>query len=469
MPPVSGLSGIKEGYDSRRCRNDNSTLRHNKVDMTLGQVSNINLIGFSFISLMSILTIFLPRRFALIPIFMATCYITIGQQVVVAGLNFTGMRILILCGWLRLVMRREISAIKLNAIDKAIIYWVIASIITYTLLWQTSGAFINRLGLAYNALGLYFLFRYIIRDFDDINRTMKMLAIVIVPLAVAMLIENATGRNLFSIFGGVPEVTWVRDGRLRCQGPFRSPILAGTFGATLIPFFVALWFDERNLKKLSIIGIISATVITVTSASSGPVMAYLFAITALAMWPFRKRMRVIRWGILLSLLSFHLIMKAPVWYLIARLGHLIGGTGWHRAYLIDQAVKHFNEWWLLGTKVTAHWMPYTLPNSDKADITNQFIVEGVNGGLVTMLLFIAIIVYCFKGLGRALRAIEDQSFAARITVWSMGAALFAHTMTFFSVSYFDQIIVIWYLLLAMIATISSMPKTVKNVWSGKII
>jgi len=31
----SGLSGIKEEYDSRRCGNDNSTLRHNKVDMTL--------------------------------------------------------------------------------------------------------------------------------------------------------------------------------------------------------------------------------------------------------------------------------------------------------------------------------------------------------------------------------------------------------------------------------------------------
>jgi len=367
--------------------------------------------------------------------------------------------------WIRLVTRSELSAIKLNTIDKAIIYWTIACIITYTLLWQTSDAFINRLGLAYNTLGLYFLFRYIIRDFDDINRVIKMLAIIIVPLAVAMLLENATGRNLFSFFGGVPEVTWIRNGRLRCQGPFRSPILAGTFGATLIPFFVALWFDKKNLKTLSLIGFISATIITVTSASSGPAMAYLFAVIALAMWPFRIHMRTIRWGILFSLVLLHLIMKAPVWYLMARIGNLIGGTGWHRAYLIDQAIKYFNEWWLLGAKSTAHWMPYTLPNSDRADITNQFIVEGVNGGLITMLLFIAIIVYCFKGLGRALQATEDYPFAERITLWSMGAALFAHTMTFFSVSYFDQIIVSWYLLLAMIATINSRYNNMPQNWT----
>ncbi len=101
----------------------------------------------------------------------------------------------------------------------------------------------------------------------------------------------------------------------------------------------------------------------------------------LSFWAFRSNMRAVRWGIVFLLVALHAYMKAPVWFLIARLGDAVGGGGWHRAALIDAAIRHFNEWWLIGTTYTAHWMPTTLaisPNS--ADLTNQFISEGVNGG-----------------------------------------------------------------------------------------
>jgi ABC-type Mn2+/Zn2+ transport system permease subunit len=39
-------------------------------------------------------------------------------------------------------------------------------------------------------------------------------------------------------------------------------------------------------------------------------------------------------------------------------------------------------------------------------------------------------------------------------LWAMGAALFAHAVTFISVSYFDQNFVNWYLLLAIIGTLT---------------
>ena len=71
-----------------------------------------------------------------------------------------------------------------------------------------------------------------------------------------------------------------------------------------------------------------------------------------------------------------------------------------------------------------------------------------------MLMFIMIIASCFRGVGRSVRAMEDAVTQRRdqLFVWAMGAALFAHVITFMSVSYFDQNIVNWYLLLAMIAT-----------------
>jgi hypothetical protein len=43
---------------------------------------------------------------------------------------------------------------------------------------------------------------------------------------------------------------------------------------------------------------------------------------------------------------------------------------------------------------------------------------------------------------------------AEMLLWALGAALYATLVNFFSVSYYDQIDVIWYLLLAMISSAS---------------
>jgi len=421
-------------------------------------------IGLSFLFLASVLIFFLPRKYLTIPIFATACYMTLGQKVIIFGFDFTLIRIVLLVCWSRLLIRKELFLFRpnINIIDKLFLCWVVASITTYTILYGTSNAFINRLGMAYNAIGTYFLFRYLIRDLSDINRVVKQLAIIIFPLAILMLFESLTGRNPFYSLGGVPEISAIRKGMVRCSGPFRAPHLAGTLGATLMPLFVSMWFNLKVKKLICVIGVIAATIITITSSSSGPVMAYGFAAIGLIMVPFRRYMRAIRWGVVFMLISLYLIMKAPVWYLIMRLSNVIGGVGWHRSYLIDQFFKRFNEWWLIGAVKISHWMPYGHPiDPDKIDITNQYIAQGVNGGLITMILFISIIVYCFKGVGRAMKENQMQAFSVKITLWSMGAALFAHVMNFLSVSYFDQINVFWFLLLAMISSLGTNSRKVK--------
>lgn len=406
-------------------------------------------------TLLIFLTIFLPRRFAIFPILMGVCYVTLGQIFIIAGLHFTIFRILILFGWVRLIIRREFQSLKLNNIDKALILWAILTVIMGIFLEGTWDGFINRLGLAYNAVGCYYLFRFILRDPDDILILVKAIVIIIIPLAISVLIEKTTGRNIFSIFGGVPEITIIRDGKLRCQGPFRHPILLGTFAATLIPLFVSLWFKNGIGKIFSILGNISALIITFASASSGPIMTFSYCVIGFLVWPFRRNMRAVRWAILLMLISLHLIMKAPVWFLMSHLGESIGGGGYHRAEIIDQAIRHVNEWWLVGTTYTAHWMPYVLPNNpNMVDITNQYVLEGVEGGFLRMGAFIIIIIMCFRELGKSHLILEDQPIALRMFSWSLGVALFSHAVSFMSVAYFDQIIVFWYLLLAIISVFS---------------
>jgi len=421
--------------------------------MDLQEISYITPTGLAFLVIFSALILILPKKYVLIPLFAMTCYMTLGQSFNIVGLNFTLLRCLIFFGWIRILVRREVFNGKLNVLDKVIIVWLVSNIVMYTIQNNTSAAFINRMGFAYNAMGLYFLFRSTIGNMEDILRTFRILALIALPLAAAMVIERITMNNIFSVFGGVPSSIWMREGQPRCQGPFRHPVLAGTYGATMIPYFAALWFSPERNKGIAAIGFIAASVITITSFSGGPAMSYFFAGIALAMWPLRYKMRSIRWGGFILVLTLHIFMQAPVWYFMSKVAHLIGGTGWHRAYLVDQSIKYINEWWLVGTNYTAHWMPYRLPsNPNMSDITNQYLVEGVHGGLITMFLFIGIIVVCFKVIGKGMASTDDASHAKRM-IWALGAALFVHAATFMSVSYFDQIIVAWYLLLAMISVV----------------
>jgi len=162
------------------------------------------------------------------------------------------------------------------------------------------------------------------------------------------------------------------------------------------------------------------------------------------------------------LLLMHMLMQAPVWFIIARISDILGGSGWHRSEIIDQAINHFDEWWLLGTKSTAHWMATTLAVSpDSADITNNFVGVGVSGGLITLSIYILVIVYCFKSVGEQLKYTKDAEISTRFLLWSLGVALFAHIVSFMSVGYFDQIVVFWYLLLASISTICISEKKLK--------
>ncbi len=84
------------------------------------------------------------------------------------GMNFTMIRILLLFGWIRLVLRGELRPIELNQLDKAMLWFTLSSIVTYTLLWRDYDAFKDKSGLAYNALGFYFFFRFLLIDLEDI-------------------------------------------------------------------------------------------------------------------------------------------------------------------------------------------------------------------------------------------------------------------------------------------------------------
>ena len=411
----------------------------------------MNALGVTLVLFASGLVLFGRPVIAALGVMFAVCYLTQAQAVEIAGFNFTAIRIVLLVGAARVLMSGKLRAFQSSPVDKWLAGYAFAALIV-AYLAQGSELVPFYLGVIYNVLLSYFVFRGFLKSWPEVIEFLSLLGLLIVPMALSMLYESATGYNMFKNLGGIKDLPALREGAFRCQGAFRISITAGVFGATLVPVFAGLYMAGRHRTRAAA-GILSGLVITLTSMSSGPMMAVVNGVVALGLWRFRTNMRTVRWVIVAGFLCLSLFMNAPIYYMFARLADFIGGHGWHRARLIEQFVNHFDDWWLAGTTETGDWMPTALHHGEKlsADLTNKFVAVGVEGGLLPFVLFIGAFIICFKVLGRALRVARESSREQEVVLWSLGCAFFAHVMTLTSVQYWDQMENAFYMLFALIA------------------
>jgi len=412
----------------------------------------MNPISTLFLAAASFALLSLPRRLAPVPLLIGACYMTLAQGVNVGPFTFSVLRILVAVGVLRVLFRRETLVGGLNKLDSLMWSSAVVAIVTSPFHQDPKGQLIFCLGMAYNTCGIYFLFRTLCRSVEDAVGVIQATAFVLVPVALEMLLEVGTRQNLFAALGGVPEVPEIREGRVRAQGPFAHSILAGTVGAVCVPMMVGLW---RLHRTASAMGLAACVTMVITSASSGPIASVGAGLVALAMWKCRNDMRSVRWLLVSVYALLALVMKAPPYALIGRIDLAGGSAGWHRVELIDAAKAHFNEWWLWGTDYTRHWMPTGVTWSpDHTDITNYYLHLGVVGGVPLIMVFVWTLVQGYSFTGRSIRH-SSLPVKFRFVAWSLGAALFAHTATCISVSYFDQSFLFLYLTLAVIGAVYS--------------
>ena len=403
---------------------------------------------------MGVLLLVLPRRRAVLPFLLVAAFIPVAQRLVIVGLDFNMIRILLLFAAARIVWRHEYKALRLGPIDRSFVIWFVVVSAVYVLRERNVGAIVYRGGVGFDAMGTYFFMRCLLRSKEEIEQLIAQVALVMVPLALVMTIEHLTGHNLFAVFGGVPEMTIVREGKFRCQGAFSHPILAGTFGAVGLPLFGGGLLRSRFRSPLYLAGSLAALLVVVHSMSSGPLMAVAIAGVAWSVWPLRFQMRWVRRSLLIALLGLQMVMKKPVYHLIGRVSDLVGGGGYHRVALIDGAVEHFTQWALIGTDSTASW------GWGLQDVTNQYIAQGVDGGLLGLISFVTLIVLCYGWIGRTLRAVHRRTDLTRAeragwqhVLWGIGAALTAHCASFISVTYFGQMDYFWLMFLGCVASL----------------
>jgi hypothetical protein len=328
--------------------------------------------------------------------------------------------------------------------DSLVIAFVLVSSLSYILLWRTMGAVINKVGGALDVLAGYFLARILIRTREEVERVIKLWFTIGVFITICMTLEATTGRNVFSIFGGVSEYSFVREGRIRAQAVFPHPVLAGSFGASLFPLAWALRRSGKNGWVWCSLGAAVSVAMVGLSASSGPIMSLLGGLLGLLLWRMRYKMRFVTRGILVMLGLLQILMKSPIWSLLYRVSIVGGSDAWHRFALVDQAIRRFPEWALLGTTSTSRW------GWGLEDVTNQYVRVGVDGGVLSLLLFLVLLGACLKGLGRKIRAAPDASSQQRF-YWYLAVAFWTHLLSFVGTSYFSQMGAFLWLFLGMIA------------------
>jgi len=412
-------------------------------------LTTVHPLGLAAVVVLGLCVLLLPRRWSVFPLLVMACLIPSAQRIVIAGLDFTFLRLMVLFGIARLFIRKEHLSFAWKPLDVVIILWVISAMLINIIQQGTFGAVVNRLGFGFDAFGMYFLFRCLIRNYEDIDRLIAGSIIISVPVAIFFILESRTGHNIFSVFGGVEAITPVREGRLRCQGAFSHAILAGCFWASMTPLFAAYWWKGDRQKLYAAVGISASVIIVLCCSSSTPVMAVIAAVAGGAMFLLRRRMRIVRWGVVLTLVGLHLVMQAPVWHLISRVSAVGGSTGWHRYFLINQAIVNFSDWWFIGCSgnTVISWGIFA------GDVTNQYLLEGLRGGFLTLCLFITVIAIAFREIGKLWRFQSRHRYCLALS-WAIGVSLFVHCTNFMGVAYFGQIHILWYLVMAMIGSMS---------------
>ncbi|MHC4158585.1 MAG: O-antigen ligase family protein [Planctomycetota bacterium] len=354
--------------------------------------------------------------------------------------------------------------------------WVTISMAVYVGMYfitrPLSIALENRGGFLTDTWLAYLVARFCITNREGLITAMKWIAMLLVLLATLGIVETLTGWQpylpLTALCPWRPEVrlTEPRTGLYRAIGSFGHPILFGCCFAMFLPLIYCLRYEQsyRRLLAYVISAIIAAGCLS--SMSSGPWLMLVVVIFCMAME--RKKHWVKPLLILFALLCIgvEIISNRPFYHAVLSRMNPVGGAWWHRAKLIDCAVDSFREWFLLGYKGQDPGWGFYL-GSDHSDVTNQFIMNGVEYGILGIIVLCAVLIVCFQGLISTYKKTNDpflKSFC-----WALGCMLFSVIVSWLSTCYFSQMLTLFYSLLGVVGSVTGWQNSLSSLRNGKRI
>jgi hypothetical protein len=318
----------------------------------------------------------------------------------------------------------------------------------------------NRGGFLMDTWCAYLAARFIITSRARLLSVIKCVGVLLVPLAVLGVIESTTGwRPFYPLVRYSPwfregSGRFVSEGRLglaRAVGPFSHPILFGGSFAMFLPLIYYLRHEKDEWHSLAYILSVAALLGAFSSMSSGPWVMMITAIFCLAIEGRRKWIKPMFGFLVFSCIFVEIAANRPFYYVIASWANPLGGAGWHRAKLIDLAIQHFGEWWEVGYGLKdPGWGPAL--GMGFTDVTNQFILVGVRYGILGVIVLCLILVTAFRGLISTHRKVPDPIMKS--LCWAFGSLLFSTVVCWMSVSFFGQLMPLFYCCLGMIGSLT---------------
>jgi hypothetical protein len=175
----------------------------------------------------------ISKERALIPFFIFLIIIPAAQRIHVLNLDFTFIRVFVYVLVLKAIVDGSLSNLRTAQADLFILVWGLWGVTVHGLLVGSMSGSVGRAGYVTEVLGAYLLGRSP-RTLESVFELQMLLSDGVDCAFV--LYESVTGQNVFHILA-CARIHSIRDGRLRCQGPFSHPILAGVFWATMFPLF----------------------------------------------------------------------------------------------------------------------------------------------------------------------------------------------------------------------------------------
>lgn len=338
--------------------------------------------------------------------------------------------------------------------------WVTLSMVVYVGVYlitlPSSLAIENRAGYVMDTWFAYMAARLIVTDKATIISVLKFVSISLVPLAILGMVESTTGWQPFAVLKRFrpwsPEedfVGQVRFGFRRAMGPITHPIKFGCALAMFVPLVTCLRHQRGVWRLFAYISAGFVLLGTLSSMSSGPWLMAIIGIFCLAMERYKTWVKPMITLFIVACGIVQVISNRGVHYVLASYGNFAGGSGSHRAKLIDLAVEHFGEWWELGYRgQDPGWGPRL--GMGHTDVTNMFILNGVEYGILGVIVLCAVFVVGLRIVIRLHNSSDDPQLKS--LAWVLGTWFVVMIAGFLSVSFSGQTETLFYVILGMVGS-----------------
>ncbi len=404
----------------------------------------------------SVLVVILRPHYAVAVYFTVLCWYPNYLVVNIGNMDISAVRIVVSVLLLRCLCSKQIkSAFVWSRLDTLVILSIAVYVVIFFVTRPLSIALENRSGFLLDTWFAYMAVRFCITTREGFSTVVKCVGILLAPLAILGVVEAVSGWQPYLPLTqycpwrqGILTIE-PRTGFNRAVGPFGHPIMFGACFAMFLPLIYSLRHQKNAWHSLAYILSGVALLGGLSSMSSGPWAMVIMAVLCLALEKRKHWVKPLLIFFVISCIGTGIISNRPFYHVILSRLNPIGGSWWHRARLIDLAIENIGEWWLAGYgEQDPGWGQFL--GSDTTDLTNQYILHAVQYGTLGVVALCVVLASVFSNLNRLHNVAQHPQTES--LAWALGSSIFAVTVVFMSVSFFGQMLSLFYCLLGMVGS-----------------